>query len=123
LHPNENFERATAEINKYAPEALVYLKGNVHEMIANCDVLITQFSTVVYTGIALNKEVHSEFPIDYLKKLTPIQNQAKSSQNIAKVCYELLQKDQNKLQKKKYLGSIKKAFKKAHKKRKEYHSV
>lgn len=96
LHPNENYEKATAEINKYAPEALVYRSGNVHEMIANCDVLITQFSTVVYTGIALGKEVYSEFPISYLKELTPIQNAGRSSQNIAKVCHELMQKDINK---------------------------
>lgn len=93
LHPNENQSRAKSEINKYAPEALVFTKGNVHEMIANCDVLITQFSTVVYTGIALSKEVHSEFSVDELKNLTPIQNNGKSAENIAKVCRNLIQSD------------------------------
>lgn len=93
LHPNENHPRAISEINKYAPDALVFTKGNVHEMIANCDVLITQFSTVVYTGIALGKEVHSEFDIEELKRLTPIQNNGKSAENIAEVCKILIQND------------------------------
>lgn len=98
LHPNENFKRAREEINKYAPGSIIYEDGNVHEMIANCDVLITQYSTVVYTGIALGKEVYSEFDIDYLKKITPIQNGGKSAENIAKYCKDILdkvKKDQN----------------------------
>ena len=53
LHPNEKLERAQAEIKKYAPEGtLVFQAGNTNEMIANCEELITQYSTVVYTGIA-----------------------------------------------------------------------
>lgn len=90
LHPNENFDRAIKEINKWAPGALVYTSGNVHEMIANCDVLITKYSTVVYTGIALGKEVYSWFDLDELKRLSPIQNNGNSAYNIAKVCLELL---------------------------------
>lgn len=101
LHPNENHERATKEINKYAPGALVYTSGNVHEMIANCDTLVTQFSTVVYTGIALGKEVFSEFSIEELVKMTPIQNNGMSSKNIADVCYNLLQKDFEDIKKRK----------------------
>ncbi|MBS3999584.1 MAG: CDP-glycerol glycerophosphotransferase family protein [Desulfobulbaceae bacterium] len=90
LHPNENHEKATGEINKYAPEALVYTQGNIHEMIANCDVLITKYSTVVYTGIALGKEVYSYFEIDDLKQMTPIQNGGTSAFNIAQECLKLL---------------------------------
>jgi hypothetical protein len=90
LHPNENFDRATAEINKWAPGALVYTAGNVHEMIANCEVLITKYSTVVYTGIALGKEVHSSFDLDELKNLAPQQNNGQSAKNIAEVCREHL---------------------------------
>ncbi|MCO5251642.1 MAG: CDP-glycerol glycerophosphotransferase family protein [Candidatus Kapabacteria bacterium] len=90
LHPNENHEKATAEINKYAPEALVYTQENIHEMIANCDVLITKYSTVVYTGIALGKEVYSYFEIDELKQMTPIQNGGTSALNIAQECLKLL---------------------------------
>ncbi|HET9137584.1 MAG TPA: hypothetical protein VFO76_13195, partial [Candidatus Kapabacteria bacterium] len=37
LHPNENKERAIAEINTYAPHALVFASGSAEEMIANCD--------------------------------------------------------------------------------------
>lgn len=97
LHPNENFERATAEINKYAPNALVYTSGNIHEMIANCDVLIAKYSTVVYTGIALNKEVYSYFDLDDLRKLSPIQNNGTSAKNIANVCRILINKNADQL--------------------------
>ncbi len=91
LHPNENFERATREINKYAPNALVYTSGSAEEMIANCDVLMTRFSSTVYVGLALGKEVYSEFPIEELRRLTPIQNNGTSAKNIANVCRELLE--------------------------------
>jgi hypothetical protein len=93
LHPNENFERAIFEINKYAPEGLVYTSGNVHEMIANCDELITKYSTVVYTGIALGKKIHSYFDYDQLQRLTPIQNGGTSAKNISNVAIQLLQSD------------------------------
>ncbi len=89
LHPNEIVSRATAEINRFAPEAIVFSKGNINQMIANCDVLITRFSTVVYVGIALGKEVYSEFNLDSLKSLSPIQNGGRSAANIANVCRTL----------------------------------
>ncbi|MGA2297468.1 MAG: hypothetical protein ABSG15_07975 [FCB group bacterium] len=94
LHPNEKVDRAVKEIQLYAPNAKVFAKGNVHEMIANCDVLITKYSTCVYTGIALDKEVYSEFNLDELKKLTPIQNGGTSSKNIAELCENLLREEQ-----------------------------
>ena len=90
LHPNENLERATREINRYAPGALVYPTGNTEEMIANCDVLITRFSSTVYVGIALGKEAYSEFDLQELRRLAPIQN-ASAAKNIANVCRELLE--------------------------------
>jgi hypothetical protein len=62
-------------------------------MIANCDVLITQYSTVVYIGLALGKEVYSYFDIEMLKELVPIQNGATSGKNIARVCRRLLQEE------------------------------
>lgn len=87
LHPNEKFARAQREIRKHAPaNAMIFQAGNTNEMIANCKELITQYSTVVYTGIALGKVVHSYFNIDDLKRLTPIQNGGTSSRNIASVC-------------------------------------
>ncbi|SDP30882.1 hypothetical protein SAMN05428975_1093 [Mucilaginibacter sp. OK268] len=87
LHPNENAERAEKEIRKHAPvDAMIFKSGNTNHMIANCCELITQYSTVVYTGIALGKKVHSWFDVDELKKLAPIQNGGISAQKIAQVC-------------------------------------
>jgi hypothetical protein len=83
LHPNENVSRAKEEIKKYAPGSLVYSNGDVNEMIANCDTLITQYSTVVYVGITLGKEVYSYFNLDSLRKLAPLQNNGKSAEFIA----------------------------------------
>ena len=57
-------------------------------MIANCSELITQYSTVVYIGIALGKPVHSYFNIEVLKKQLPIQNEGASAQNIAAIARE-----------------------------------
>ncbi|MDZ7267856.1 MAG: hypothetical protein ONB48_15455 [candidate division KSB1 bacterium] len=90
LHPNEIFARAAREIRACVPEATIYQEGNVHHMIANCDVLITQYSSVVYTGLALQKEVHSCFDLEQLRALAPIQNGGTSAHNIAAVCRELL---------------------------------
>lgn len=90
LHPNENIERATAEINEYAPGSLVYSSGNTSHMIANCDTLVTRYSSVVYIGLALGKEVFSEFDLTELKKLVPLQNDGTSSDAIAEVGRRLL---------------------------------
>ncbi|HVO73576.1 MAG TPA: hypothetical protein VMT35_06110 [Ignavibacteriaceae bacterium] len=90
LHPNEKVERAAKEIKKYAPGAVVYSSGNTEHMIAKCDILITRFSSVVYVGLALGKEVFSEFNINDLKKLMPIQNGGASALNISKVAKKLL---------------------------------
>lgn len=93
LHPNENVERATAEINEYAPEALVYAKGSAEEMIANCDMLITRYSTVVYVASALGKEIYSDLDPTELKKLTPLQN-GDSADRIANVCRDVMARDE-----------------------------
>ena len=90
LHPNENVARATREINELAPQALVFATGNTNHMIANCDVLITQYSSVVYVGIALGKECYSYFDMATLRRLLPIQNGGTSGQNIAAVCRQVL---------------------------------
>jgi hypothetical protein len=90
LHPNENVERATEEINKYAPGAIVYSSGNTSHMIANCDTLVTRYSSVVYVGLALGKNVFSEFNLDELKKLAPIQNNGTSSRAIAETGMSLM---------------------------------
>jgi len=90
LHPNEKWGRATAEIKKYAPEAIVYTDANINHLIANCDVLITIHSSVVYIGMALGKEVHSDFGMDFLQRLTPIQNEGSSAKEIARLSRQLL---------------------------------
>lgn len=91
LHPNENVKRANREISKYAPGALVFSEGKIEEMIANCEVLITKYSTVVYAGLALGKEVHSYFDIKMLRRLLPKQNDGTSAYNISLVAEDLLQ--------------------------------
>lgn len=108
LHPNENVKRATKEIKSLLPEAVVFSKGNTNEMIANCDVLITKYSSVVYVGLALGKEVHSYFDINLLKKLQPVQNNGMSAFNIAEVGKNLL-KNKNS-----YSALIKKQYIKSH---------
>lgn len=92
LHPNEKFERAQREIRKYAPEGtLIYQSGNTNHMIANCTELITQYSTVVYTGMALGKKVYSYFDVDKLKELMPVQNGGMSAYNIASICRNFIE--------------------------------
>ena len=86
LHPNERRERAIGEIRRYAPGASIYTEGNTEQMIANCDELITQYSTVVYIGIALGKKVHSYFDVDELRRLAPVQNGGNSAASIADLC-------------------------------------
>lgn len=89
LHPNEDAPRATREIHAIAPQALVYATGSAEEMIANCDVLITQYSSTVFVGLALGKECHSYWDIERLRRLMPLQNGCAASR-IAHVCREVL---------------------------------
>lgn len=91
LHPNENVKRATKEINKYAPGSMIFSEGNTNEMIANCDILVTHYSTVVYVGMVLGKKIYSSFKLEELKQLIPIQNKGESAKNIADVCSKLLE--------------------------------
>jgi len=92
LHPNENYDRAVKEINHIAPQAQVFHSGDTNHMIANCDVLITQYSSVVYVGMALGKEVYSYFDKTQLEKLVPLQNGGKSGENIAGVCRSVVER-------------------------------
>ncbi len=90
LHPNENWDRATREISRFAPNALVFKNENINPLIANCEVLVTIHSSVVYIGMALGKQVYSNFSMDQLIKLTPIQNNGTSSAAIARISRQLL---------------------------------
>jgi hypothetical protein len=89
LHPNEKVQRATNEIMTWAPGARIFASGPTEQMVANCDVLITQFSSVVFVGLALDKEVHSYHPIEMLRRLMPLQNGC-AARNIAAECRRLL---------------------------------
>ncbi|MCJ7809636.1 MAG: hypothetical protein MUP26_05160, partial [Desulfobulbaceae bacterium] len=90
LHPNENVERATREIRTHAPGAMVFTTGSAEEMIANCDALITRFSSTAFVGVALGKETYSDFDMDTLRRLMPLQNNS-AALNIAKVCRRVLE--------------------------------
>jgi hypothetical protein len=90
LHPNENVARSRREIERYAKGALVYADGSAEEMIANSEVLITQWSSTVFVGMALGKRVYSNFPQQELERLLPWQNGGTAAARIARVCRELL---------------------------------
>lgn len=89
LHPNENVERATREIRRVAPHALVYSSGNTEHMIANCEEFVTQYSSTVFVALALGKPVHSYYDAALLRELMPVQNRS-AAKNIARVCHEVL---------------------------------
>lgn len=91
LHPNENVKKRTAEIKKYAPDALVYYGVPIEPMIANCDTLITRYSSVIFVASALGKKVYSDIDEETIKKLTPIQNGGTSAKNIAEEARKLLE--------------------------------
>jgi len=92
LHPAENVKRATREIARYAPGATVFATGSAEEMIANCDVLVTRYSSTAFVGLALGKETHSDFDMDELRRLTPVQN-GSAALNIANVCRRVLEEE------------------------------
>src|SRR5262249_40931301 len=89
LHPNERVRRATREIERYAPGSKVYATGSAEEMIANCSVLITRFSSTAYVGLGLGKEVHSDFEIGGLRQKMPIQT-GRAAEAIAEQCRRLI---------------------------------
>jgi hypothetical protein len=91
LHPNEKVERATREIHAVAPQALVFPTGSAEEMIANCDVLVTQYSSTALVGLALGKEVHADVDVDHLRGLVPVQDGGAAGR-IAAVCREVMER-------------------------------
>jgi hypothetical protein len=90
LHPLENTERAIREIYQNAPGAIVFAHGNINQMIANAEVVITQQSSCTYVALALGKEVHTNLNMEELKQLMPIQNDGSSAEYIARVCERVL---------------------------------
>ena len=90
LHPLENAKRAIREIQEIAPGTIVFSHGDINQMIANADVVITQQSTCTFVAIALGKEVHTNLNITELKRLMPIQNGGSSAEYIANICERVL---------------------------------
>ena len=90
LHPNERVKKRTEEVRKYLPDALVYHGVSIDPMIANCDALVTRFSSTIFPAIALGKEVHCNIDLTEIKRLFPIQNGGTSAKAIAAVACELL---------------------------------
>jgi hypothetical protein len=94
LHPNENFFRAHREILLNSPmNSLILTDGDSGEMVANCQELITQYSTLVFTGMNLGKKVHSSFDLHELRALLPVQNEGTSAASIANICRNYLELD------------------------------
>ena len=89
LHPNENWARARTEIRSVAPHALVFTSGSAEDMVANCKVLIVEYSSLAYVGLALGKEVHAWEDIAALRRLMPIQN-GQAARQIARVACDLV---------------------------------
>jgi hypothetical protein len=90
LHPNERHDRAEREARSVAPEATVIAHGNTEHLIANCDVLVTRYSSVVLVAAALGKEIISDIPAEQLARLTPMQNGGRSAERIAEECLGIL---------------------------------
>jgi len=90
LHTLENAPRAIREINRFAPNALVFWRGNVNAMMLHADAVITQWSSSTFVALALGKKVYSDLDINTLKRIMPIQNEGKSAQSIARVCQSVL---------------------------------
>ncbi len=91
LHPLEKVERARREIINIIPDAMVLAEGKTEHMVANCQVLVTQVSSVTFIGMVLGKEVHTDLDLAKLEKLLPIQNGGKSASVIATVCRQHVQ--------------------------------
>jgi hypothetical protein len=90
LHPNEDARRAAREIEALAPQALIFTDGNTNHMIANCEALVTRYSSVVYIALALGKDVYSDIDLETLRALMPVQNGGRSAARIAEICRQQL---------------------------------
>ncbi|MBD3235803.1 MAG: hypothetical protein GF330_03790 [Candidatus Eisenbacteria bacterium] len=90
LHPCEAAARAMAEIEKYAPGAMVFREGNLQEMIANCHCMVTRYSSVMLLALAMGKRVFSDLPDEELGDLAPLQNGGASARRIAAICRRTL---------------------------------
>jgi hypothetical protein len=89
FHPNERMSRAVAEVARYAPGARCVTEGCGEELAANCEVLITEWSTLAYVGLVLGKETYSYRDLARHRGMIPLQH-GRGARNIADVCRALL---------------------------------
>jgi hypothetical protein len=90
LHPSENAGRARREIERYAPNALIFETGNTIEMIANCATLVTRYSSVLLFALGLNKPVFCDLEPSFIDTLRPVQNKGTSAKIISEICLRYL---------------------------------
>ncbi|RPH62595.1 MAG: hypothetical protein EHM81_01900 [Chloroflexi bacterium] len=90
LHPTENVSRAKREIKSLFPDATILTHGNVNDMIANAETVVTQQSTCTFVAVALGKETHTYLNLPELRRLLPIQNGGASAHQIANIARRLL---------------------------------
>ena len=92
FHPNEKMSRASAEVRRLAPGARYLVDssmGSGEELAANCEVLITEWSTLTLVGLVLGKETYSYRDLHAMRPLLPLQH-GRAAINIANVCREVL---------------------------------
>ncbi len=92
FHPNENPHRAAREVERHAPEAMHFAEANTDHMLANCEALVTRYSSVVYVAAALGKEIHCDLARADLQRLLPWQNGGTSAARIAEECLALFER-------------------------------
>jgi hypothetical protein len=90
LHPAENVARARREIMAVLPQARIFEDGNTNHMVANCQMLVAEHSSVIFIGLAMGKEVHANLDVEELRRLVPIQNGGRSAHVIAQICRQVL---------------------------------
>lgn len=90
LHPRERVNRASREIRRLFPDALIFSEGNTDHMIANCESLFTKYSSVLLVAAALGKTVYADLDQETIRRLSPVQNNGQSASLIAEGIRALL---------------------------------
>jgi hypothetical protein len=89
FHPNERMRRSVAEVRRWAPRARALTSGSGEELAANCHTLITEWSTLAYVGLALDKPTYSYRDLEAHRAMLPVQN-GRGAASIAAVCRDVL---------------------------------
>lgn len=65
-------------------------EGNTNHMIANWDMLITEYSSIAPTTVALGKEGYAHPAVDFLRGLALIEKGGSSGNHIVELCRSLV---------------------------------